>query len=185
MCVCVCVCVLLKAVSLDNFYKKAIFLDGTGFSPPAIRNVFITDDIVIVNWTATNEDDIESLQLNIRSDTYEQTFPVCKELNEAIVKAPLEPASNYTVTLIAFDICGQNYTSYTFNSTSDFELRQCPVTSMSTQCPTCTSMECTKMSEVTQSLTSSMYPVGAPTSSMCPVVTPTKESNTGKDSLVG
>ena len=135
---------------------------------------------MIVNWTATNEDDIESMQLNVLNDTSEETFLVCKEFEEAIVKTSLEPGQ-YNLTLIAFDICGQNYTSepYTIDPQQS--------TSLHTSAETMQDIKMTSSPTVTPSpiVVPSLMMAQSLTSCTCPIVTPTcmEESSSGKELL--
>lgn len=73
--------------------------------------------VVTVNWSAENVDDIEALQLNIVSNfTEEEIYTTCitdKESREIVVRTTLNPG-DYEITLVAFDICGENYDSKTF-----------------------------------------------------------------------
>ena len=69
-----------------------------------------------VNWSAENVDDIETLQLNIVSNTEEDIYTTCitdKENREIVVRTTLNPG-DYEVTLVAFDICGENFNSKSF-----------------------------------------------------------------------
>lgn len=153
-------------------YFDCLFLDDP--TPTVILNLLITEDIMIVNWTATNKGNIESLELSISNDTYEEKFPICcKE----IVKVSLEPGE-YTLTLITFDICGRNYSSEPY-SANIFEPEPTSVQA-STWIQSTPSIKMTQNSLVTQGLKVAQ----SLTSSICPVVTPTicmKESSTCKD----
>lgn len=100
-------------VSCTNAHNRRIFSLDESFSPVIlIDNIYIIEDIMIVKWTAANKNDIDYLELSITSssDTYEETFPVLKELKEAIVRVTQKPGQ-YMLTLIAYDICGRNYSS--------------------------------------------------------------------------
>ena len=87
-----------------------IFLGSRAFSSPMIISVFPNKDIVIVKWEARNVNGIECLELELLSNTIDEIFPICKEFNDAIVRFPLEPGQ-YTLTLIAYDFCEENYSS--------------------------------------------------------------------------
>ena len=79
-----------------------------------IYNAYFDDkmDIVSVNWSAANVDDIKILQISIFSNTEKIVHTIDSNDREGtvIVRVALEPGE-YTVTLTAFDTCGQNFSS--------------------------------------------------------------------------
>ena len=119
-----------------------------------IHNAYFDDkmDIVNVNWSAANVDDIKILQISILSNTEEifRTIDNSDREGIVIVRIALEPGE-YTVTLTAFDICGQNYSSLPY-----------PLTIPKPQ--------------LSSHSVLSTPPYLAPTPFCDPVVTPTKES---------
>ena len=119
-----------------------------------IHNASFDDkmDIVNVNWSAANVDDIKILQISILSNTEEifRTIDNSDRDGIAIVGVALEPGQ-YTVTLTEFDTCGQNYSSLPY---------PLPI----------------PKPELSSHSVLSTPPYLAPTSFCVPVVTPTKES---------
>ena len=93
---------------------RSFFIVG---SPPKILNASSNEmAVVTVNWSAENVDDIEALQLDIVSNTEEEIYTTCitdKENGEIVVRTTLNPG-DYEITLIAFDICGENFNSKPF-----------------------------------------------------------------------
>ena len=120
-----------------------------------IYNASLNDkmDIVSVNWSAANVDDIEILQISILSNTEEifRTIDNSDREGIVIVRIALEPGE-YTVTLTAFHTCGQNYSSLPYH------------------------LNIPKPQLSSHSVLSTP-PYLAPTSFCVPVVTPTKESS--------
>ena len=93
---------------------RSFFIVG---SPPKILSASSNEmAVVTVNWSAENVDDMKALQLNIVSNTEEEIYTTCitdKENGEIVVRTTLNPG-DYEVTLVAFDICGENFNSKPF-----------------------------------------------------------------------
>ena len=87
------------------------FIVGKPLGTINISNASVDKDIVTVNWTAANRDVIEILKLNISSDDGDEEIHIIdKEEGKVITRTPLEPGE-YILTLTAFDICKQSYSS--------------------------------------------------------------------------